>query len=231
MKNAVMKDVWTKRSMDTTTVRALCRLVRRRERVRTSAAYKAEHKKMDTAQKQVNEVYYSGLDQKEEEWLDEHGATWIDQYLRAPSGNQDVSSKGALNESSQFTKIMAVVMSCVVAAKEDRAAFLRGSGEPEGDGEGASGTKGFELLRKLLSYGFSLTNLETTTVVGLALYVQSMPFMNHSCLPNCVYTFKGSRVECRVIRNIQPGEEVSLIIALSRIFHVLNNCFNWHYLT
>ncbi|KAK5816048.1 hypothetical protein F5H01DRAFT_413485 [Linnemannia elongata] len=210
MKNAVMKDVWTKRSMDTTTVRALCRLVRRRERVRTSAAYKAEHKKMDTAQKQVNEVYYSGLDQKEEEWLDEHGATWIDQYLRAPSGNQDVSSKGALNESSQFTKIMAVVMSCVVAAKEDRAAFLRGSGEPEGDGEGASGTKGFELLRKLLSYGFSLTNLETTTVVGLALYVQSMPFMNHSCLPNCVYTFKGSRVECRVIRNIQPGEELTI---------------------
>ncbi|KAF9135363.1 SET and MYND domain-containing protein 3 [Mortierella sp. GBA39] len=210
MKIAVMKDVWTKRSMDTTTVRALCRLVRRRERVRTSAAYKAEHKKMDAAQKQVNEVYYSGLDQKEEEWLDEHGATWIDQYLRAPASNQDLSSKSTLDESAQFTKVMAVVMSCVVTAKEDRAAFMRGSGEPEGEGEGASGTRGFDLLRKLLSYGFSVTNLETTTAVGLALYVQSMPFMNHSCLPNCVYTFRGSRVECRVIRDIQPGEELTI---------------------
>ena len=136
MKNAVMKDVWTKRSLDTTTVRALCRLVRRRERVRTSAAYKAEHKKMDAAQKQVNEVYYSGLDQKEEEWLDEHGATWIDQYLRAPAVSQNVSSKGTLDESARFTKIMAVVMSCVVAAKEDRAAFMQGSGESEGGRRG-----------------------------------------------------------------------------------------------
>ncbi|KAF9151560.1 SET and MYND domain-containing protein 3 [Linnemannia schmuckeri] len=210
MKNAVMKDVWTKRSMDTTTVRALCRMVRRRERVRTSAAYKAEHKKMDTAQRQVNEVYYSGLDQKEEEWLDEHGATWIDRYLRAPANNRDVSSKGVLDKSTQFTKIMAVVMSCVVSAKEDRATFMRGSGESTGEFEDASGTKGFELLQKLLSYGFSVTNLETTTAVGLALYVQSIPFMNHSCLPNCVYTFKGARVECRVIRDIQPGEELTI---------------------
>ncbi|KAF8947793.1 SET and MYND domain-containing protein 3 [Haplosporangium gracile] len=210
MKNAVMKDVWTKHSIDTTTVRALCRLVRRRERVRTSAAYKAEHKKMDAAQKLVNEVYYSGLDQKQEEWLDEHGATWIDRYLRAPANNRDVSSKGVLDESTQFTKIMAVVISCVVTAKEDRATFMRGSGESEGESEGTSATKGFELLRKLLSYGFSVTNLETTTAVGLALYVQSMPFMNHSCLPNCVYTFKGSRVECRVIRDIQPGEELTI---------------------
>ncbi|KAF9135881.1 SET and MYND domain-containing protein 3 [Mortierella sp. 14UC] len=210
MKNAVMKDVWTKRSMDTTTARALCRLVRRRERVRTSAAYKAEHGKIDAAQKQVNEVYYSGLDQKEDEWLDEHGATWIDQYLRAPTSHQDVSSKAALDESTQFTKIMAVVMSCVIPAKEVRTAFMRGSGESEGDVKGASGTKGFELLRKLLSYAFSVTNLETTTAVGLALYVQSMPFMNHSCLPNCVYTFKGSRVECRVIRDIRPGEELTI---------------------
>ncbi|KAF9906906.1 SET and MYND domain-containing protein 3 [Linnemannia zychae] len=207
MKSAVMKDVWTKRSMDTTTVRALCRLVRRRERVRTSAIYKAEHGKMDAAQKQVNEVYYSGLDQKEDEWLDEHGATWIDQYLRAPTSHHDISSKATLDESTQFTKIMAVVMSCVIPAKEDRTAFMRGS---EDSVEGASGTKGFGLLRKLLSYGFSVTNLETTTAVGLALYVQSMPFMNHSCLPNCVYTFKGSRVECRVIRDIQPGEELTI---------------------
>ncbi|KAF9093926.1 SET and MYND domain-containing protein 3 [Mortierella sp. AD031] len=207
MKNPVMKDVWTKHSMDTTTVRALCRLVRRRERVRTSTAYKAEHGKMNAAQKQVNEVYYSGLDQKEEEWLDEHGAAWIDQYLRAPSSSLDTSSKGALEESAQLTKLMAVVMSCIVSSKEDRAAFMRGSGESEGEGEA---TKGFELLRKLSSYGFSVTNLETTMAVGLALYVQSMPFMNHSCLPNCVYTFKGSRVECRVIRDIHPGEELTI---------------------
>ncbi|KAG0379603.1 Histone-lysine N-methyltransferase smyd1 [Mortierella sp. AD032] len=210
MKNAVMKDVWTKRSMDTTTVRALCRLVRRRERVRTSAAYRDEYGKMDAAQKQVNEVYYSGLDQKEDEWLDEHGATWIDQYLRAPKSQQHEIFKSALDEPTQFTKVMAVVMSCVVPTKEDRAAFMRGSGESEREVEGTSGTKGFELLRTLLSYGFSVTNLETITAVGLALFVQSMPFMNHSCLPNCVYTFKGSRVECRVIREIQPGEELTI---------------------
>jgi len=186
-------------------------LVRRRERVRKSIAYKAEHKKTDAAQKQVNEVYYSGLDQKEEEWLDEHGAVWIDLYLRASKGDQDVSSKASLDESAQLTKIMAVVMSCVITAKEDRTAFMRGSEESEEEVEGASETKGFELLRKLSSYGFSVTNLETTTAVGLALYVQSMPFLNHSCLPNCIYTFKGSRVECRVIRDIQPGEEVAVV--------------------
>ncbi|KAF9933603.1 SET and MYND domain-containing protein 3 [Linnemannia zychae] len=210
MKNAVMKDVWTKRSMDTTTVRAVCRLIRRRERATKSAAYYAEHKKLDAAQKQVNEVYYSGLDQKEDEWLDEHGATWIDQYLSASNSNQDLSSKEVLDETSQYTKIMAVAMSCAIAGKEDRAAFLRGCGESERETGADSGIMGFELLRKLKSYGFSITNLETTTAVGLALYVQSMPFMNHSCLPNCVYTFKGSRVECRVIRDIQPGEELTI---------------------
>ncbi|KAI1297609.1 SET and MYND domain-containing protein 3 [Mortierella claussenii] len=211
MTNPVMKDVWTRRAMDTTTVRALCRLVRRRERVKASTAHKAMHGKPDTAQKQVNEVYFSGLDQKEEEWLDEHGSAWIEQYLNTYSREKETAatSKNALDESRQLAKIMAVVMSCVVSSKQDRHMFLKRVGEaPMMSVAAQSGASGLDLLRKLDSYGFAVTNMETTAAVGLALYVQCMPFMNHSCVPNCVYTFKGARVECRVIRDIQPGEEI-----------------------
>ncbi|KAG0205389.1 SET and MYND domain-containing protein 3 [Mortierella sp. GBA30] len=211
MTDPVMKDVWTKRTLDTTTVRALCRLIRRRERVKKSAEYKAEHEKIDMAQKQVNEVYFSGLDQKEEEWLDENGAAWIERYLstdtQRTSRTSAASSKAELQESSQLAKILAVVMSCVVTPREDRLTFLKGASDSEPE---VSEAGGFSLLRTLMSYGFNITNLETTTAIGMALFVQCMPFMNHSCVPNCVYTFKGPRVECRVIRDIQPGEELMI---------------------
>ncbi|KAG9325927.1 hypothetical protein KVV02_005771, partial [Mortierella alpina] len=211
MEDPIMKDIWTRRAMETTTVRALCRLVRRRERVRKSVAYKAEHGTIDAAQKQVNEVYFSGLDQKEEEWLDEHGSTWIEQYLNVEdnervSTTSNESTKADLQHSSQLAKIMAIVTSCVVAPKEDRQTFLKGGDS----GSERSEMGGFSLLRTLMSYGFSITNLETTSEVGLSLYIQCMPFMNHSCVPNCIYTFKGSRVECRVIRDVQPGEELTI---------------------
>ncbi|KAG0057373.1 SET and MYND domain-containing protein 3 [Gryganskiella cystojenkinii] len=209
-----MKEVWTKHTMETTTVRAICRLVRRRERVRASVQYKAENgDKMDAAQKQVHEVYSSGLDQKEDEWLDEHGTAWIQQYLNSYENERaEVSTtKQSLDESSQFAKIMAVVMSCVLTPKEDRHAFLKGASELTGPSIASpAGDGGFDLIRKLDSYGFVITNLETTAAVGLALYVQCMPFLNHSCVPNCIYTFKGSRVECRVIREVQPGEELTI---------------------
>ncbi|KAG0034956.1 SET and MYND domain-containing protein 3 [Podila clonocystis] len=209
--NTATKDVWTKHTMDTTSVRTICRLVRRRERVRASAKYKAEHGKVDPQQKQVNEVYVSGLDQREEEWLDNHGADWIEQYLNTyeherSETSSSSSAKGVLDESSQLTKVMAVVMSCVVSPKENRQSFLKGSKADET----SSGASGFDLIRKLSAYGFSMTNLETTAVVGLGLYIQSMAFMNHSCVPNCVYIFRGPKVECRVIRDIQPGEEVTI---------------------
>ncbi|KAF9941895.1 SET and MYND domain-containing protein 3 [Mortierella alpina] len=211
MADPVMKDIWTRRAMETTTVRALCRLIRRRERVKKSVAYKTEHGKIDAAQKQVNEVYFSGLDQKEEEWLDEHGSAWIEQYLNVEdnervSTTSNESAQADLQHSSQQAKIMAVVTSCVVTPKEDRQTFLKGG---DSGSEGAE-VGGFSLLRTLMSYGFSITNLETTSEVGLSLYVQCMPFMNHSCVPNCIYTFKGSRVECRVIRDVQPGEELTI---------------------
>ncbi|KAF8941447.1 hypothetical protein EDD21DRAFT_353425 [Dissophora ornata] len=216
MTNSVMKEVWTKRTMETTSARALCRMIRRRERVKTSVTYKAEHGKLDAAQKQVNEVYFSGLDQKEDEWLDEHGSTWIERYLNTYEQERESaaiaadSSKGTLEESSQFAKTMAVVISCVVTPKEDRHTFLKGVGEVDFDSEVSTGAGGFDLLRKMDSYGFAITNLETTAAIGLALYVQCMPYVNHSCVPNCVYTFRGSRVECRVIRDIQPGEEMTI---------------------
>ncbi|KAF9378401.1 SET and MYND domain-containing protein 3 [Podila verticillata] len=210
MANAATKDVWTKETLDSTPVRAICRLVRRRERVRASARYKIEHGKVDPQQKQVNEVYVSGLDQREEEWLDSHGADWIEQYLNTYEHASEITSsssaKGVLDESSQLAKTMAVVMSCVVSPKENRQSFLKGSGADEI----SSGSSGFDLIRKLNAYGFSMTNLETTTVVALGLYIQSMAFMNHSCVPNCVYIFKGPKVECRVIRDIQPGEEMTI---------------------
>lgn len=199
--------------MDTTPVRALCRLIRRRERVKTSAAFKAEHGKLDASQKQVNEIYFSGLDQKEEEWLDQHGSAWIEQYFTTNVQDPKVAGS-SLQESSQMAKILAVVMSCVITPKEDRHAFLTGVGEAALDNEGSPGASGLDLLRKLESYSFVITNMETTTGEGLALYVQCMPFMNHSCVPNCVYTFKGSRIECRVIRDIQPGEEVRLTASI-----------------
>ncbi|KAF9429775.1 SET and MYND domain-containing protein 3 [Podila epigama] len=207
--NASTKDIWTKRTLDTTSVRALCRLVRRRERVLASAAYQAQHGKIDSQQKQVNEVYFSGLDQKEEEWLDMHGASWIEKYLNMYESEPtppSATAKGELEESGKLAKIMAVVMSCVVPSKENRQIFLKGSSSSNND----NSSTGFELLRKLNAYGFAISNLETTTPVGLGLYIQSMAFMNHSCVPNCVYTFKGSKVECRVIRDIQPGEEMTI---------------------
>ncbi|KAF9437727.1 hypothetical protein BGZ76_011436 [Entomortierella beljakovae] len=193
-------EIWTKRTFDTTTSRAISRMIRRRERVKTSVAYQAKNGKLDPAQKQVNDVYFSGLDEKEERWLDEHGYSWIDKYLL--SYEKDRSEKGTLEESSKLTRTMALVMSCVTA-KENRHAYFNGL-------EDTNGTKGFDLFQKLGSYGFSITNLETTATVGLALYVQCIPFMNHSCVPNCLYTFKGSRIECRAIRDIQPGEELTI---------------------
>ncbi|GJJ73926.1 hypothetical protein EMPS_06284 [Entomortierella parvispora] len=215
LSNPGVKDVWTKHKMDTTTVRALCRLIRRRERVKISAQYKAEHGgKLDAAQKQVNEVYFSGLDQKEDEWLDENGAAWIQQFLSSNEIKQtttsDATTKKHLDEPGQFAKIMAVVMSCVVSPKEDPHVFLKGLSELPGLSEHDAGDGGLELTRKLDSYGFVITNLETTMAIGLALYVQSMPFLNHSCVPNCIYTFRGARVECRAIRKVQPGEELTI---------------------
>ncbi|KAG0370999.1 SET and MYND domain-containing protein 3 [Gamsiella multidivaricata] len=220
MANPTMKDVWVKRTMDTTTVRALCRIIRRQERAKSSVAYKAEHGKLHAAQKQVSEVYVSGLDQKEEEWLDEHGSTWIEQYLNtyeeereaatAATSTSSSSLKGALEESSHLARTLAVAMSCVVIPKEDRHTFLMGTGEVDMDIVASARAGGIDICRKLDSYGFTITNIETTTAVGLALYVQCMPFMNHSCIPNCVYTFKGPRIECRVIRDIQPGEEMTI---------------------
>jgi len=199
--------------MDTTTVRALCRLIRRRERAKTSAQYKADHGgKLDAAQKQVNEIYFSGLDQKEDEWLDEHGAVWIQQFLSSYEKERATASattaKKSLDETGHFAKIMAVVMSCVVSPKEDPQVFLKGLSELPGLRDRDASDGGLELTRKLDSYGFVITNLETTMAIGLALYVQCMPFLNHSCVPNCIYTFKGARVECRVIRKVHPGEEV-----------------------
>ncbi|KAF9915823.1 SET and MYND domain-containing protein 3 [Lobosporangium transversale] len=218
MSSPVMKEIWTKRTINTTIARALCRLIRRRERVKASKAYKVEHGKIDNSQKQVNEVYFSGLDQKEEEWLDEYGSTWIEQYLRTYEQEKtpvaatatNSSSLGTLEESSPLAKTLAIVMSCVVTPTEDRNVFLKSVREPCVNVESASGDSALDLLRKLNSYGFAITNMETTTAVGLALYVQCIPFMNHSCIPNCVYTFRGSRVECRVIRDIQPGEELTI---------------------
>ncbi|KAF9994484.1 Histone-lysine N-methyltransferase smyd1 [Entomortierella chlamydospora] len=162
-------DVWKKRTIDTTAARAICRMIRRRERVKASAAYKAENAKLDQAQKQVDEVYFSGIDEKEERWLDEQGYTWIEQYLNSYEQDQAAitSTKSTLEESSQLTKTMALVMSCV-SKKEDRHAFLRGINDNNSESVTPSGAGGFDLLRKLNSYGFAITNLQTTSTLTIS---------------------------------------------------------------
>ncbi|XP_066289414.1 N-lysine methyltransferase SMYD2-like [Branchiostoma lanceolatum] len=45
--------------------------------------------------------------------------------------------------------------------------------------------------------------------IGTALYAQAS-MINHSCSPNCVPIFRGSRVEIRAARVILPGEEATI---------------------
>ncbi|KAF9159517.1 hypothetical protein BGX20_002907 [Mortierella sp. AD010] len=162
-------DVWTKRTVDTTAARAICRMIRRRERVKASAAYRAENGKLNQAQKQVDEVYFSSIDEKEERWLDEQGYTWIEQYLNSYEQDQvaATSTKSALEGSSQLTKTMALVMSCV-SKMEDRHVFLRGINDNDSESATPSGAGGFDLLRKLNSYGFAITNLQTTSTLTIS---------------------------------------------------------------
>ncbi|XP_035686800.1 N-lysine methyltransferase SMYD2-like [Branchiostoma floridae] len=45
--------------------------------------------------------------------------------------------------------------------------------------------------------------------IGTAMYAQAS-MINHSCSPNCVPVFRGSRVEIRAARVILPGEEATI---------------------
>ena len=44
-------------------------------------------------------------------------------------------------------------------------------------------------------------------ILGLGLY-QTIAFLNHSCNPNCIAVFSGSKCDIRSIRDIELGEEL-----------------------
>ncbi|KAF9166088.1 SET and MYND domain-containing protein 3 [Actinomortierella ambigua] len=194
----------------------------------------------DQREKQVRELYSTTLDQQELEWQDDHGFEWLDRFIRTPAGDADLqgptsmtlggsdSKHAGVENQKRLTRILSLMASCIVQGKEDRFEFFNclsrldiaasllapedqhqtGQGGEELSGSPSSGAA--QLARKLAGYGFTITNQETTKGIGLGLYVEQMAFMNHSCVPNCVYTFQGSRIECRVIRPIMPGDELTI---------------------
>ena len=46
-------------------------------------------------------------------------------------------------------------------------------------------------------------------IVGVGIY-HSVSLLNHSCQPNCVAVFNGTKLMIRVTENIQPGEELTI---------------------
>ncbi|KAG0230200.1 Histone-lysine N-methyltransferase smyd1 [Actinomortierella wolfii] len=225
--------------MDTTATRALCRLIRRQLRIQASERYKRENGgRADQREKQVREQYSTTFDQQELEWQDDHGFEWLERFIRTPVGDVDLlgSSTPAMPSTSDTTKnqgvenqkrltrMLTLMASCIVPSKENRleffnslprqdiAASLLAPDQQQGVEElsSSSSSGAAQLARKLAGYGFTITNQETTKGIGLGLYIEQMAFMNHSCVPNCTYTFQGSRVECRIIRQVMPGEELTI---------------------
>ncbi|KAF9969848.1 SET and MYND domain-containing protein 3 [Actinomortierella ambigua] len=194
----------------------------------------------DQREKQVQEMYSTTFDQQELEWQDSHGFEWLDRFIRTPAGDIDLqgpsTSSGAsesknlgVENQKRLTRILTLMASCIVPGKEDRFEFFNSLSRqdtaaalmsPEGQLDAGQGgaeelssspsSGAAQLARKLAGYGFTITNQETTKGIGLGLYAEQMAFMNHSCVPNCIYTFQGARVECRVIRPVMPGEELTI---------------------
>lgn len=46
-------------------------------------------------------------------------------------------------------------------------------------------------------------------IVGVGIY-HSVSLLNHSCQPNCVAVFNGTKLMIRVTENIQPGQELTI---------------------
>lgn len=40
----------------------------------------------------------------------------------------------------------------------------------------------------------------------------SVALMNHSCCPNVIVTYKGTVAEVRAVKEIEPGEEVGILL-------------------
>uniref|UniRef100_A0A6P5JU52 [histone H3]-lysine(4) N-trimethyltransferase n=1 Tax=Phascolarctos cinereus TaxID=38626 RepID=A0A6P5JU52_PHACI len=63
-------------------------------------------------------------------------------------------------------------------------------------------------LHLVICNGFTISNGEMQEV-GVGLY-PSMSLLNHSCDPNCVIVFEGPSLFLRAVRNIKPGEELTI---------------------
>jgi len=64
------------------------------------------------------------------------------------------------------------------------------------------------LLCKLQTNLFHICN-DLSTPIGLGYYPPAS-LLNHSCLPNCVMVFEKEKLLVRNIRNIAPGEELTI---------------------
>ncbi|XP_056423149.1 histone-lysine N-methyltransferase SMYD3 isoform X2 [Hyla sarda] len=70
---------------------------------------------------------------------------------------------------------------------------------------------GFQTLDyfcKLTCNSFTICNGEMQDI-GVGLY-PSMSLLNHSCDPNCVITFEGTRLHLRAVKEIPQGEELTI---------------------
>ncbi len=65
----------------------------------------------------------------------------------------------------------------------------------------------FTLLSKVVSNTFNVLDASYDKVAGLALY-RTASLLNHSCQPNCVSLFDGTRLSIRSIEKISQGEQV-----------------------
>lgn len=65
------------------------------------------------------------------------------------------------------------------------------------------------LLSRLRSNVFHIMNEEMATILGTGLYL-NCSLLNHSCDPNCTQSFDNGAAVIRALRDIQPGEELTI---------------------
>jgi SET and MYND domain-containing protein len=69
-------------------------------------------------------------------------------------------------------------------------------------------TEMLNLFSKFSTNNFNITNPEMQPI-GIGLY-PTAALLNHSCSPNCVVVFDGTKIKVRAIQNVAVGEEVTI---------------------
>ncbi|KAM9817541.1 histone-lysine N-methyltransferase SMYD3 [Neosynchiropus ocellatus] len=65
-----------------------------------------------------------------------------------------------------------------------------------------------DLIAKVTCNCFTISD-EELREVGVGLY-PSFSLLNHDCRPNCVLMFEGPRAQLRAVRDVRPGEELTI---------------------